>query len=164
MWKFYSLCHVQLFSTLWTVVCQGSSVSEIPQARILAWVANPFSRESSQPRNRTLMSHVAGRFFTLWTNREALYLNYYPPQNESNIHYYHFTPEGGNFIFNVILIKPCSIEGDKVRFKCRQWNSIYKAPWQYSVLPIQPIFRELNLGERETHYKEELAWKLLNLA
>ena len=105
MWKFYSLCHVQLFSTLWTVVCQGSSVSEIPQARILAWVANPFSRESSQPRNRTLMSHVAGRFFTLWTNREALYLNYYPPQNESNIHYYHFTPEGGNFIFNVISQK-----------------------------------------------------------
>ena len=25
--------------------------------------------------------------------REALYLNYYPPQKESNIHYYHFTPE-----------------------------------------------------------------------
>ena len=37
----------------------------ILQARILEWVAFPFSRESSQPRDRTQVSHIAGGFFTI---------------------------------------------------------------------------------------------------
>ena len=37
---------------------------EILQARILEWVAFPFSRGSSQPRDQTQVSHIAGRFFT----------------------------------------------------------------------------------------------------
>ena len=40
------------------------AVHGILQARILEWVAFPFSRESSQPRNRSQVSHIAGRFFT----------------------------------------------------------------------------------------------------
>ena len=39
--------------------------------RILEWVAYPFSRRSSWPRNRTGVSCVAGRFFTNWAIREA---------------------------------------------------------------------------------------------
>ena len=39
--------------------------------RILEWVAYPFSRESSQPRNRTGVSCIAGGFFTIWAIREA---------------------------------------------------------------------------------------------
>ena len=35
----------------------------ILQARILQWVAFPFSRGSSQPRDRTRVSCIAGRFF-----------------------------------------------------------------------------------------------------
>ena len=42
----------------------GSSVHEIFQARILEWVAISFSRGSSQPRDRTRVSCIAGRFFT----------------------------------------------------------------------------------------------------
>ena len=34
------------------------------QARLLEWVAFPFSRGSSQPRDRTQVSHIAGRIFT----------------------------------------------------------------------------------------------------
>ena len=34
------------------------------QARILEWVAIPFSRGSSQPRGQIQVSHIAGRFFT----------------------------------------------------------------------------------------------------
>ena len=34
------------------------------QARILEWVAFPFSRGSSQPRDRTQVSGIAGGFFT----------------------------------------------------------------------------------------------------
>ena len=40
------------------------TVQEILQARILEWVAFLFSRGSSQPRDRTQISLIAGRFFT----------------------------------------------------------------------------------------------------
>ena len=43
----------------------GSSDHNILQARILEWVAIPFSRGYSQPRDRTLVSCIAGRFFTV---------------------------------------------------------------------------------------------------
>ena len=39
-------------------------VHVILQARILEWVAFRFSRGSSQPRDRTQVSRIAGRFFT----------------------------------------------------------------------------------------------------
>ena len=39
-------------------------VHGILQARILEWVAIPFSRGSSQPRDRTQVSRTAGKFFT----------------------------------------------------------------------------------------------------
>ena len=41
-------------------------VHGILQARILEWVAFPFSRGSSQPRDRIQVSRIAGRFFTSW--------------------------------------------------------------------------------------------------
>ena len=50
----------------------GSSVREIFQARRLEWVAISFSRGSSQPRNRTLVSCIGGRRLNLWATREAL--------------------------------------------------------------------------------------------
>ena len=49
----------------------GSSVHWILQARILEWVAMPPSRGSSQPRDQTQNSHIAGGFFTIWVTREA---------------------------------------------------------------------------------------------
>ena len=42
------------------------TVHGILQARILEWVAFPFSRGSSQPRDQTQVSHIAGGFFTSW--------------------------------------------------------------------------------------------------
>ena len=47
-------------------------VHGILQARILEWVDFPFSRKSSQPRDQTQLSCIAGRFFTIWDTREAL--------------------------------------------------------------------------------------------
>ena len=41
----------------------------ILQARILEWVAFPFSRGSSQPRDWTQVSCIAGRFCTSWATR-----------------------------------------------------------------------------------------------
>ena len=42
------------------------------QARILEWVAYPFSSGSSRPKNRTRVSCISSRFFTNWAIREAL--------------------------------------------------------------------------------------------
>ena len=49
------------------------TVHGILQARILEWVAFPFSWGSSQPRDQTQVSRIAGGFFTSWATREAPY-------------------------------------------------------------------------------------------
>ena len=66
-WKWKSLIRVQLFMCD-PIDCSlpGSSVHGILQVRIPEWVAIPFSRGSSQPRDWTHDSHTAGKFFTVW--------------------------------------------------------------------------------------------------
>ena len=49
----------------------GSSAHGILQVRIPEWVAIPFSRGSSQPRDQTQVSFIAGRVLTIWVTREA---------------------------------------------------------------------------------------------
>ena len=66
-----SLSHVWLFVTPWNVAHQAPLSMEILQARILEWIAMPSSRGSSQPSDRTCISHTAGEFFTVWAAREA---------------------------------------------------------------------------------------------
>ena len=51
--------HVQLFETLWTITHQAPLSMGILQARILAWVVVPSSRESSQPRDPNRASYVS---------------------------------------------------------------------------------------------------------
>ena len=53
-----------------------NTVHGILQARILEWVAISFSRGSSQPRNQTQVSCIAGRFFTNWATREAQHVHF----------------------------------------------------------------------------------------
>ena len=52
------LSRVWLFATPWTAALQASSVHRILQARILEWVATPFSRGSSQFRDQTPVSRL----------------------------------------------------------------------------------------------------------
>ena len=53
-----------------------SSVHGIVQAKILEWVAITFSRGSSQPRDQTLVSSIAGRFCTVWATRKSFHMRY----------------------------------------------------------------------------------------
>ena len=58
----------QSYPTLWDPMdcsLSGSSIHGIFQARVLEWIAISFSRGSSQPRSRTLVSHIADRRFTV---------------------------------------------------------------------------------------------------
>ena len=58
--------------TLWDPM--DYTVLGLLQARILEWTAFPFSRGSSQPRDRTQVSWIAGGFFTSWAIREARFM------------------------------------------------------------------------------------------
>ena len=49
----------------------GSFAHGLCQARILEWAAIPFSRGSSQARNQTWVSGIAGGFLTVWATKEA---------------------------------------------------------------------------------------------
>ena len=51
------------------------TVHEILQARTLESAAIPFSRASSQPRDRTQVFHIAGRFSTVWATRELRHIS-----------------------------------------------------------------------------------------
>ena len=70
-------CHVDSLKMVTTEVffmdCSlpDSSVHGILQARMLEWVTIPFSSRSSQPRDWTQVSCIAGRFFALWATGEA---------------------------------------------------------------------------------------------
>ena len=65
------LSRVWLFETPWSHTVHG-----ILQAKTLEWVAFPFSRGSSAPRDRTGVSSIAGRFFTSWATRKAHDMTY----------------------------------------------------------------------------------------
>ena len=59
----------------WTVASQALLSMGILQARILEWVAMPSPRVSSQPRDRTQVSCIAGRFFKLSYQGRPHFLN-----------------------------------------------------------------------------------------
>ena len=65
------LTRVQLYN-LMDCHLPGSSVHGIFQARVLEWLAISFSRGSSQPGDRTWVSHIAGRRFTFWATKQIL--------------------------------------------------------------------------------------------
>ena len=67
----WSLSRVQLLATPWTVACQVPWSMGILQTRLLEWIAMPSSRGSSQPRDITEVSRIAGGFFTVCASREA---------------------------------------------------------------------------------------------
>ena len=52
----------------------GSSVHGIFQAIVLEWIAISFSKGSSQPRDRTQVSHDVDRRFTIWATSEVIML------------------------------------------------------------------------------------------
>ena len=72
----------------------------ILQARILEWVAFPFSRRFSQPRDWTQVSHTAGGFFTCWATREHYFWSRLIELKETEtlqwswgtVHFFFFSP------------------------------------------------------------------------
>ena len=68
-WRYVKMKVSQSCLTLcnpWTIQSM-----EFSRPEILEWVAIPFSRGSSQSRDWTQVTHIAGRFFTSWATKEA---------------------------------------------------------------------------------------------
>ena len=77
MCRYYCKVKVKVAQSCPTIcIPMDYTVHGILQARILEWAAFPFSRGSSRPRDRTQVSHIAGRFFTSWASREAQNFSY----------------------------------------------------------------------------------------
>ena len=83
-----------------------SPVHEIPQARILEWVAIPFSRGSSPPRDQIQISCIADRFSTIWATREMyrkyvlLKRNKYHSNSFKNNYEQHIGTNSSNYFLN----------------------------------------------------------------
>jgi len=71
-------CRQDLALSCWCVLvtCQAPLSTEFSQARILEWVAIPFSREPPQPRDETLVSHVGRQIFYGLSHQERLSFSY----------------------------------------------------------------------------------------
>lgn len=89
----------KLFQLCWTL-CDpgdlnplGSSVHRIPQARKLGWVAMPFSRGSSRPREWSQVSCIAGRFYIVWAKSQSIQINISPWAKEFE----------GNLILRIVI-------------------------------------------------------------
>ena len=67
-WKWKSLSRVRLFETPWTVQNSGHGIL---QAKNTAVGSCSLLQGISQPRDRTQVSHIVGRFFTSWATREV---------------------------------------------------------------------------------------------
>ena len=96
-------------------------VHGILQARILEWVAYPFSSGSSPPRNRTGVSCIAGGFFTNWVIRET---------RKTHI----------LFFFNCNAVNPCYSQtvylwfAYSLKFTCNPQSNTQVLSWSFSSL------------------------------
>ena len=107
------------------------TVHEILQARILEWVAFPFSRGSSLPRDCTQVFHIAGGFFTSWATRKPSLQRKKKKNSLIPVtlisDFYHISEEFWNpFLWNYFKTKFCysysNVRIAKFSFKC---NIVY---------------------------------------
>ena len=141
----------------------GSSVPGILQARILEWVANPFSRGSSWPKDWTLISCFACRFFPIWATREAP--QEYGSSSRNNcevcgeeegqrlLPHFHWWCPGQGVGAEVppeqadSRVNPCSV--GRQLFAGDFMMSFYKTFWTYSRVFSPTVFMSSGSGEQK---------------
>ena len=98
----YVLSHAWLFATPWTIACQAPLSMGFFQAKILDQVAISSSKGSSQPRDQTSISCIAGGCFTA-DHQEKPHkrnlANRKHPQNALNSYCYHLVPPDSDLCF-----------------------------------------------------------------
>ena len=122
----------------------GSSVHGILQAGMLEWVAIPFSRGSSQPRDQTQVSCTVSKFFATWTTGKAPYIYQVPSTAGAS---------------NSPLLK--SIEYNSSLPLC--WNLGKKDEWDTVLFFLQGITMSLRkqVNKCGNHFIYKQEWKKL---
>ena len=120
------LSHVWLFVNPWTVCSlPGSSVHGISHVRILEWVAISFFRGSSQPRNQTHISCLAGKFFTTESQGESLS----PPKWNRKIRMGFKVDQHQVIILEVKTPSESKVSRRSLSWGQRMWSWV---PWMHS--------------------------------
>ena len=123
-----SACVCVLLSRVWLcdpLDCssRGFSVHGILQARILEWT--PISRGSSWPRDQTLVSGIAGRFFTIWATgksaqrEQAKSLALFFPRRDLTAYFSSFCPRF-RLLISLHLRADCALSGS--------WKGLWALP------------------------------------
>ena len=110
------------------------TVHGILQATVLEWVDFPFSRGSSQPRDWTQVSLIAGRFFTSWATRESQeYWSGYPIPYPADLPDPGIKPGSPALQADSLLTelsgKPQKAECWRTDFELQYWKKLLRVPW-----------------------------------
>ena len=156
---FYFMDERMKVTQLCPILCSPMdyTINVILQARILEWVAVSISSGSSQPRDWTQVTHIAGGFFTSWATRETFLFRRYVHLCyilDSTCNWYHmmflfffrtYFPWYGN-----LYIHPC----------CCIWHYFilflgeYSGSWWWTGRPGVLQF----MGRKESEMTEQLNW------
>ena len=121
------------------------TVYGILPARIVEWVAFPFSRASSQPRDQTQVSRIAGRFFTNWAIREVPFTKEYIKKLISQqicTEYQWYTELSGKFgetFKEKTEERAVGLEAD-INLESQLWHL---SPWGQILFPVEFIICEM---------------------
>ena len=113
------------------------TVHGILQARKLEWVSFPFSRGSSQPRDRTQVSRVASRFFTSWAT-QVLFTPH--PHTHLCSFWWYSILTGVRWYLIVVLTYISLMIIDVDHLSCACWPSAFLF-WRNVCLGLLPIFK-----------------------
>ena len=131
----------------------GSSVCGILQARILEWVAIPFSRASSQPRDQTQLSCIAGGFFKNCNKKP-------PPPNLWHIFFILKVKPGSHQAIIQMLAGLCSLWGSR-REPRPCFFQLLEVVWISATWPYSSIFKVSTFGPNLSQVAIDLALPLL---
>ena len=119
--------------TLCTPIDQSlpdSSVQGILQVSILEWVAIPFSKGASKPRDQIQVSCIADRFFTIWATRKAPF--WVTVTRINFIFFSFFSVDAGKFQVTYVACVRCpvldSTAGHTVYPPRLIWKNLYFGP------------------------------------
>ena len=130
------VCMCVLVAQLWPTLCDptdcsqpGFSVHGILQGRMLEWIVIPFYRGTSQPRDRTLVFCLTGRFFTVCTTGKLMQRNT-ESWTESRIRLFHFflIPSPLHPLAEFIIVTRCQLSVESWNLGGRRVSSALLYP------------------------------------
>ena len=103
------LSRVSLFATPWTVTYQAPLSMEFSRQAYCSGLPFPSPGGSSQPRDQTQVSCIAGKHFTIWATRKAIYLLLSIYLRNTFLQFFLSLRVVFNFIFNLLLRQTISV-------------------------------------------------------